>query len=212
MKRSSLLVLMLFCLCAGQVFAQDASYGTKIYTKQGGEDLYVTSGGTLHVTSGGTLDVGSGAALTLTSSAVFEGSTADAYETTLSVTDPTADRTVTIPDAGGAVLLSAAGVADTASAISGGSGSFIFEGSTADGFELTLDSADPAADVTVTIPAARTGTLALIGAGASPAATCTAGELWIDTDETVDTNCTTTNDNSLCLCVASNTWTQLNNN
>jgi hypothetical protein len=32
-------------------------------------------------------------------SIVFEGSTADAFETTLTVVDPTADRTVTIPDA-----------------------------------------------------------------------------------------------------------------
>jgi hypothetical protein len=32
-------------------------------------------------------------------SIVFEGSTADAFETTLTVADPTADRTVTIPDA-----------------------------------------------------------------------------------------------------------------
>jgi len=33
------------------------------------------------------------------SNIVFEGATADAFETTLTVTDPTADRTVTIPDA-----------------------------------------------------------------------------------------------------------------
>jgi hypothetical protein len=32
-------------------------------------------------------------------SIVFEGSTADAYETTLTVTDPTADRTITLPNA-----------------------------------------------------------------------------------------------------------------
>ena len=32
-------------------------------------------------------------------SLVFEGSTADAYETTLTVTDPTADRTITLPNA-----------------------------------------------------------------------------------------------------------------
>ena len=38
--------------------------------------------------------------LTLTdASIVFEGATADAFETTLTVTDPTADRIVTIPDA-----------------------------------------------------------------------------------------------------------------
>jgi len=34
----------------------------------------------------------------------FEGSTADANETTLTVTDPTADRTITLPDATGTVI------------------------------------------------------------------------------------------------------------
>ena len=34
-----------------------------------------------------------------TENIIFEGATADAYETTLTVTDPTADRTVTIPNA-----------------------------------------------------------------------------------------------------------------
>ena len=34
-----------------------------------------------------------------TENIIFEGSTADAYETTLTVTDPTADRTVRIPNA-----------------------------------------------------------------------------------------------------------------
>ena len=36
----------------------------------------------------------------------FEGSTADAYETTLTATDPTADRTITLPDATGTVWTS----------------------------------------------------------------------------------------------------------
>jgi len=38
-------------------------------------------------------------------SLVFEGATADAYETTLAITDPTADRTITLPDATGQVVL-----------------------------------------------------------------------------------------------------------
>ena len=38
-------------------------------------------------------------------SIVFEGATADSYETTLQVTDPTADRTITLPDATGTVVL-----------------------------------------------------------------------------------------------------------
>ena len=37
---------------------------------------------------------------------VFEGATADAYETTLTVTDPTADRTITLPNSTGTVTLS----------------------------------------------------------------------------------------------------------
>jgi hypothetical protein len=47
----------------------------------------------------GPLEIGSAGSL------VFEGTTADAFETTLAVTDPTADRTVTLPDATGTVPL-----------------------------------------------------------------------------------------------------------
>jgi len=39
------------------------------------------------------------------SSITFEGATADSYETTLQVTDPTADRTITFPDSTGTVAL-----------------------------------------------------------------------------------------------------------
>ena len=41
-----------------------------------------------------------------TENIIFEGATADAYETTLTVTDPTADRTVTLPNATGTVQIS----------------------------------------------------------------------------------------------------------
>ena len=39
------------------------------------------------------------------SSITFEGATADAFETTFTVTDPTADRTITFPNTSGTVLL-----------------------------------------------------------------------------------------------------------
>ena len=39
-------------------------------------------------------------------SITFEGATADAYETTLTVVDPTADRTITLPNATGTVVIS----------------------------------------------------------------------------------------------------------
>lgn len=53
------------------------------------------SGGTMT----GALEIGTAGSL------VFEGSTADAFETTLAVTDPTADRTATLPDASGTLAL-----------------------------------------------------------------------------------------------------------
>jgi parallel beta-helix repeat protein len=49
-------------------------------------------------------------------------------------------------------------------------------------------------------------------AGDDPASTCTVGEIFIDLNTAVDTNCTTTSNNSLCLCTATDTWTELDNN
>ena len=41
----------------------------------------------------------------VTTSIIFEGATANAFETTLTVTDPTADRTITLPNSSGTVAL-----------------------------------------------------------------------------------------------------------
>ena len=46
-----------------------------------------------------------------TENIIFEGATADAYETTLTVTDPTADRTLTLPNVTGTVAVSDSDVA-----------------------------------------------------------------------------------------------------
>ena len=40
----------------------------------------------------------------VTTAVIFEGSTADAFETTLTVIDPTADRTITLPNVSGTVI------------------------------------------------------------------------------------------------------------
>ena len=48
--------------------------------------------------------------VTVNGEITFEGATADAYETTFNVTDPTADRTITLPDASGTVALEGADV------------------------------------------------------------------------------------------------------
>jgi hypothetical protein len=49
----------------------------------------------------------------VTTSIIFEGATADAFETTLIVTDPTADRTITLPNSSGTVALTSDVVADS---------------------------------------------------------------------------------------------------
>jgi hypothetical protein len=48
---------------------------------------------------------------------VFEGATADAYETTLTITDPTADRTITLPDATGTVALTSSNITGSAATL-----------------------------------------------------------------------------------------------
>ena len=154
----------------------------------------------------------------------FEGSANDDYETTITVTNPTADRSIVIPDISGTLITSGdTGSVTSAMILDGtianadisataeiavsklangtarqllqtdpaGTGveftsnvdipgtldvtgattfdstlqvvgnistdaSLVFEGATADAYELTLSAADPTADVTVTIPASTT--------------------------------------------------------
>ena len=52
---------------------------------------------------------------------VFEGSTANAYETTLTVTDPTADRTLTLPNETGTILTTASTISPTVNTLTIGS-------------------------------------------------------------------------------------------
>ena len=85
---------------------------------------------------------------------VFEGATANAFETTIAITDPTADRTVTIQDASGTVAYLTditGGGASEFSTVKVNT-SVIFEGETADASETTLVAVDPTADRTVSLP------------------------------------------------------------
>jgi hypothetical protein len=65
------------------------------------DDLTVT--GNLTVT--GTTTTVDSTTIQVKDKFVFEGATADAYETTLQVAEPTADRTITLPDSTGTVAL-----------------------------------------------------------------------------------------------------------
>jgi len=97
-------------------------------------------------------------------SLIFEGATANDFETTVTATDPTADRTVTLPDGGGTVMLSslATNAVDAANAVTGASNGLVFEGATANDFETTVTPTDPTADRTVTLPDAS-GTVDVLG-------------------------------------------------
>jgi hypothetical protein len=92
------------------------------------------------------------------SSITFEGATANDFETTLAITDPTADRTITLPDVTGTVITT--GNLSDITNIGVFTSTIVMEGSTANDFELTLSAGDPTADRTITFPDA-TGTVAL---------------------------------------------------
>lgn len=100
---------------------------------------------------------------------VFEGATANAFETTLTAGDPTADRTVTLPDR--TTTLVGTDTTDTLtnktitspniSGLTLTDGSFVVEGSTNDNYETTVSFVDPTADRTIYVPNAD-GTLARV--------------------------------------------------
>ena len=84
------------------------------------------------------------------SSIVFEGSTANDFETTLTVTDPTADRTITFPDTTGTVALMSQVINNTLTSTTGdiiyasGSNTPARLGIGTEGFVLTVTSGVPA--------------------------------------------------------------------
>lgn len=112
----------------------------------------------------------SGLQVAFNDSIVFEGTTADAFETTLSAGEPTADRTITLPDAtttlvGTDTTQTLTNKTLTSPTISNASfsgqqtgleiafnQSIVFEGTTADAFETTLSAGEPTADRTITLP------------------------------------------------------------
>ena len=84
------------------------------------------------------------------SSITFEGATADSYETVLQVTDPTADRTITLPNVDGTVITT--GNLSDITNIGVFTSTITMEGSSVDDNELTLSAGNPTADRTLTFP------------------------------------------------------------
>ena len=108
----------------------------------------------------------------------FEGTTSDAFETTLGVVDPTADRTVSIPNQSGTVLLSQT-AQDAAESIKGISNGIQFEGSTADSIETNLIAADPTGADTTYMLNSQGGIGAVVLSTLSTNAADVAGSVWL---------------------------------
>jgi hypothetical protein len=105
--------------------------------------------------------------IALTGSVVFEGATANAFETTLSVADPTADRTITLPDVTGTVVTTG----DTGSVTS----TMIADG--------TIANADINASAAIAyskLASLTAGNIVLGNASNVPTATAVTGDVTID--------------------------------
>ena len=111
-----------------------------------------------------------------TGTMTFEGATDDSFETVLSMTDPTADRTYTFPDNTGDVVLDTdtqtltnktltsptinggtfsgtfTGTMDISGSVLSGASPLVFEGASADAHETTLAFVDPTSDRVVSLP------------------------------------------------------------
>ena len=186
-----------------------ANGGTTAITLSGGN---VTIAGNLTV-SGTTTTVDS-TTINIQNSFVFEGATDDAYETTLTTVDPTADRTVSLPNATTTLVgqdttdtltnktltaptvnaATVTGVVTATSAVFAGASPLVFEGATSNAYETTFAITDPTADRTVTFQDA-TGTVAYLtditGGGASEFSTVTVNTSVIFEGSTDDSNETT---------------------
>jgi hypothetical protein len=127
------------------------------------------------------------------SSITFEGATANDFETTLAITDPTADRTITIPDVTGTVITT--GNLSDITEFGVISSSIVMEGSTANDFELTISAGNPTADRTITFPDS-TGTVAtqgyvdgaVSGAAITPSELAGSGITWNAENDQFDVN------------------------
>jgi len=112
---------------------------------------------------------------------VFEGTTADEYETTLTVTDPTADRTITLPNATGQVVLRDTTDTLTNKIISGASNTLSNIGNGSLTNSTTTFTGDSG-----TTAIALGGTLNVIG-DTGITVSATTGQLSVDLDDTAVT-------------------------
>jgi len=138
----------------GELVIKSGSSSTTAITMAGAN---VTIAGNLTV-SGTTTTVDS-STVNITTGFVFEGATSDSFETTLTASDPTADRTLTLPDVTGTLISTGNLSQITSVGVLTGANPLVFEGSTADAHETTLAVGNPGSDITLTLPSSASDTL-----------------------------------------------------
>ena len=138
----------------GELVIKSGSSPTTAITMAGAN---VTIAGNLTV-SGTTTTVDS-STVNITTGFIFEGSTDDSFETTLTASDPSADRTLTLPDVTGTVISTGNLTEITALGTLTGATPLVFEGSTADAHETTIAVGNPGSDITLTLPSSASDTI-----------------------------------------------------
>lgn len=129
--------------------------------------------------------------VTLVSNIIFEGATANDFETTVTATDPTADRTITLPDASGTVILST----DTVNALTAPTASFSMNSqkivSLADPVDpqdaatkAYVDAARSGLDVKASVRVATTANITLSGEQTIDGVAAVAGDRVLVKDQT----------------------------
>ncbi len=201
-----------FTNSSGELVIKSGSSSTTAISMSGAN---VTIAGNLVVTGAtendGNITIGDAATDTITfggtiqGSLVFEGSTADSFETTLTPGNPSGDITLTLPSSAtdtivarnttdtltnktltsptiNAGTLSGAftGTADLTGLVLSGASPLVFEGSTNNSFETTLAVTDPTADRTISLPNS-TGTLVVTADVSGDATMATSGALTLTT-------------------------------
>ena len=121
---------------------------------------------------------------------VLDGSTDDEFDVSISVTDPTADITWTLPD-GAALTLAfmgstlATNYPGVANSVTGGTNQLIFEGSDADTEEHIIQATDPTADIIWILADGPADSLAIIGSTLITNNTEIANSIWGGTNQLI---------------------------
>lgn len=121
---------------------------------------------------------------------ILDGATDNGFETTVAVTDPTADITWTFPDGGADTLAFmgstlATNYPEVANSVTGGTNQLIFEGSDADTEETIITATDPTADIIWTLADGGAQTVAFVPSTLATNFVDIVNSVWMGTNQLI---------------------------